>query len=969
MAGGRPVVGLAPKGGGSTGRAVVGLAPSGRGSSGRAIVGLAGSQAAPKSGGGGFLHDLAKYSGAEVAANLLKDIGTTAIGIGPGIYQGAKALEQGTVAALTGNQKNLDKFNTGLKQTGKGLAQQYKDYYGHDLAHHIYTHPLQPLLDVATVATGGLGAVAKGGKLAADVGLLSKEAKLAKLGERANLVTRSPRNIATGKGPVHTDITSTKPLVKGRELLAPKVTGTEGLGVGPVRVGGEVKRYGKQIQSQATQSAMSRMAPHEVYAKATRRLSHDEWTALHIRAMDIHPADLKILWKGTPLEGVANDAKIEKLALTPSPRMVKAEPQARMLSKQGAQLYRDKKLLREETAAARPELTKTQAEKVLGRPVKTITGEPYYFPHTMEPARNVNPLQSAGGGKGVPRAPGSSKQNLGVLALRGKLHLRTDVLGPEFLRRVKYVKYDEIHNALVRGSIRMTAKQIEELGGHPPKGWDYMRTKPAKFEQTVSAEPNPDQMRIPGTQGATQTKTVTAGGRSIPPTMRGEGTQHIPIDKLIPNAGDLHDSQLAKEGFTTTDPAQAHQSGGAYYLIPKATAKAATGEFTRSSDFTHAFIKRPLAVWRAAVLGLRVGFLTNNLIGNSVMYAVHTGGTGALRDLFGAIHESHGRQVALRILDDPATPPGLRTDLYKEFFPEQIQGTFGRTQSPATSPIHQAGRKSVEAARAVTGAIPRLTSKIAEEYPRRALIRNAIRRSPEFKATYKALPTQTRTFETAARNVLEGRGGAAYQRYVSKQVNQALGDYLNLSPFERNVMRNAVPFYSWYRAITVTTTHLAADTPLRAQALAQIGRIGKKQSDKALGEVPSFLRGSVGLGAGADGTKKVLATQGLNPYATLAQLMHGATTDYTSLGLNPFLEGPMQYLQRARGNVSPLNLLASPLVDLVKSLPPSRLIAPPGPSKLYPTRRGFRAQVPGFLGVPVKEYNPNVAAQQARQGR
>jgi hypothetical protein len=968
MAGGRPVVGLAPKASGSNGRPVVGLAPKGSATGSRLVVGLPGSHPAKKE-KGGFLHGLAKYSGAEILSNLGKDIGTAALEFGPGAYEVGKAAAKDTKYQVTGGAwtHKEKKSSHVLDEVVKPAVRQYKDYYGHDLGHHIYTHPLQPILDAATIATGGAGAAAKLGKVAADAGKIGEASKLAKLGERATLETRSPRKIATGKGPSHRDITSDKPLVKGREQLAARVRANRPEGT--LRVGGELKAYGKQIQSRANQNAMRNIAPYDRYHRATRRLSHDEWTALHIRAMDIHPTDLARLWKGTPLEKVIADPTIQKLVTTPSKRMARAEPHARMISAQGAKLYKDKGLLKDETASARAELTKQQAADILGRPVKEIHGDPYYFPHTMEPARNANPLTSGGGGKGVPRPPGSTKQNLGVLALRGKLHLRTDVLGPEFLRRVKYVKYDEVHNALVRGAVRLTHQQIEhEYGGHLPKGWEYVRTKPVKIEKTVSAEPDPNQLLIPGTQGATKTQTVTVGGRSVPATIRGEGDQRLPLDKLIPDPGDLHDSQLAKDGFSTTDPKQAHQSGGAYYIVPKSTVKAATGEFTRSSDFTHAFIKRPLSVWRAAVLGLRVGFLTNNLVGNSIMYAAHTGGHGALRDLFMAIRESHGRETALKVLDDPATPPALRTDLYKEFFPEQIQGTFGRTQSPATSAAHLAGRKTVEVARAVTGAIPKLTSKVAEEYPRRALIRNEIRRSPEFKKAYAALPAQTRSFEIAARRVLEGKGGPEYQRYISKKVNQSLGDYLNLSPFERNVLRNTLPFYSWYRAITTTTYHLAADTPLRANAIAQIGWIGR-ENDRA--DVPSFLRGLISLGDGANGTKKALATQGLNPYSSLEQLRRGATADFTDLGVNPFLLAfAKAYADGTAhgGSIAPGKIAYDALVGMARGLPPSRLIKPMKPSALYPNR-DRHSELLAYLGVPVKEYSPGVAAQQAAQGR
>lgn len=915
-----------------------------------------------KKGGGGFLHSLAKYSGAQLAGNLAKDVGSTAVGVGPGLYNlgkhGAEDVNAFVENTVTGARPSVSGASTGTHaKTGhlsadvKAIGKQYADYYGHNLGHHIYTHPLQPILDAATVLTGGAGGVVKVGEAAAKVSEESRLAGLAKFGERGTIKTRSPRNVATGKGPVHTDLTSTKPLVKVREQAAakraasPKRFGSEKLGAktgGRIeRRGGELQRYGKHIQAEANQHALGRLQHVEPYLKATRGLSSSEWTALHLRALDIHPDDLAELWKGTPGEAQLT-SRVRALMLNPSKKMLKAEPEARSLSGAGAALYKQKGLLKDETAEARPSLTKRQASAKLGRPVRTLHENPYYFPHALEPPKTASPLRATGGGKAAPRLPGSTKENTGYLALSGKLHLRSDVLGPEFLRRVKFVKYDEVHNALRRGAIRVTRQQIEQqYGGKLPKGYEYLR-------QNASTR--------------------------IPPTIRAEGNQHIPVHQLIPNPEDLHDSQLAKEGFSTTDINQAHQSGGRYYILPKTTVKAATGEFTRSSDFVHAFVRRPLQVWRAVVLGLRVGFLTNNLIGNSIMYTARTAGNGALRDLFGAIVESHGRDVAKRILDDPATPPKLRGDLYKEFFPEQIQGTFGRTQSPATSPAHLAGRRAAELGRSVTGAIPRVTSKVAEEYPRRALIRHFIRHSPEFKKVYQALPKQTRTFEEAARRVLAGEG-PAYQRLISKQVNQALGDYTHLSPAERNVVRNAFPFYSWYRAIATTTYHLAADTPGRATALAMLGRLGNEQTNAQLGELPSFLKGAVGLGPGKGGTTKVLATQGLNPYATLEQLRSGGLADVGNLGLNPFLLAAadayaksQEAHRQGRGGASPGQIAGSALLSMLEGLPPSRVVHPMKPSKLYPNRNRH-SELLGFLGAPVKEYSPAVAAKQARQGR
>lgn len=108
-----------------------------------------------KKSSGGFLHALEKYSGAELAGNLAKDVGSTAVGVGPGIADALKTTYQQTESRITGNKKAQKKADAHAADIAKGVVKQYKDYYGHDVAHHLYTHPLQPLLDVLTVASGG----------------------------------------------------------------------------------------------------------------------------------------------------------------------------------------------------------------------------------------------------------------------------------------------------------------------------------------------------------------------------------------------------------------------------------------------------------------------------------------------------------------------------------------------------------------------------------------------------------------------------------------------------------------------------------------------------------------------------------------------------------------------------------------------------------------------------------------------
>ncbi|MCR4340296.1 MAG: hypothetical protein NUW01_10475, partial [Gemmatimonadaceae bacterium] len=70
--------------------------------------------------------------------------------------------------------------------------------------------------------------------------------------------------------------------------------------------------------------------------------------------------------------------------------------------------------------------------------------------------------------------------------------------------------------------------------------------------------------------------------------------------------------------------------------------------------------------------------------------------------------------------------------------------------------------------------------------------------SPATKAVVRkqlvTIRKETRTFEQAARKALDKNPDLA--REVSQHVNDALGDFLSLAPFEQNVLRSLAPFYA-----------------------------------------------------------------------------------------------------------------------------------------------------------------------------
>jgi hypothetical protein len=1123
--------------GGYPGRAVVGGGGGGSGGyAGRGITPVPRSGRKKKKKDDGFgLGDLlhAAATPAYLAGHLGRDIGVTAVQIGPGLVKAGGAVGHDILALeakagiKTPQTKRAAKGGSQLLPIVKGVGKSYADYYGHDVLHHLYEHPLQPLLDLATVASAGAAGVARGGKLAAEVGLISKESKLAqaaKLGERTTRKTRSPRKALQGKGPTQKTLSSTKPIINAREAVgqavrtrgsaaiaraAPKVGLKRRAAYQEEGLGPEFKAYGKGINLEAARSALIRLGQYEPYARTWRRLGEDQRIATNVRSFDVHPDDLAEFWQGTD-NGALLTPKVRDLILHPTKKMLAAEREARSLSEAGADLLKIDPTVR----GARPELVRKQVSEMLDRQARPVHGDPYYMPHVLEPEAFRDPFRSAGGGKAKQRKLGTEKQNTGKLLLGGKLHLRGDILGPEYLRRVTKLKYDDIHDALLHGSLRVTRRELDQIfGGKTPPGYEFILEKPSQrlpvgarlesatqlvqgmlgkmpldtetlnarladidrtYKQVIEKiipEVSPFGGKLSRSEQLRRNQASARGRTATPRTRqlkaekkalekdpryydRSKGRAHQlsawavkerrRLDREIGASYDrpnlvksvkeeerglaedfLHEHIMSStdpglegiqtmvkerdairellnaraeeelfggekladampdpeymgdsifgQGFTTSDKNLAKLTGDTYHLVPKGMAKAATGEFTRGSALQRAIISKPLSVWRAAVLGLRPGFFVNNFVGNSLMYALKTGGAGGFRDLFAVLYETHGPEVARKILRNPATPPELRASLYKEFFPEQSgHATFGGSQSPSTSPAHAAASTVGEGYRRVTGVIPHLTSKVAEEVPRTALIRHYIRKSPEFKSVWKDLPKQTREFEDAARQVLEG-GGRSYQRMISKQVDDALGNYLSLSPVERNVLRNAFPFYTWYRAIARTTFHLAADTPLRAQILGKLGQIGTQARDD---EVPEYLRGAIGIGRGPGGTERVLSTGGLNPWYTLAQLGR-SPNDVSEAGGNPFLMALFEAYANARpypgGPVSLTDLaggIVNPLEDtsLLRNLPLARALFPKGPSKMYPTRGG-RTERLNWLGVPIKDYDPSRARALARQER
>jgi hypothetical protein len=117
--------------------------------------------------------------------------------------------------------------------------------------------------------------------------------------------------------------------------------------------------------------------------------------------------------------------------------------------------------------------------------------------------------------------------------------------------------------------------------------------------------------------------------------------------------------------------------------------------------------------------------------------------------------------------------------------------------------------------------------------------------------------------------------------------------YGELGPMERRYLRQVIPFWGWYKFITKFVWRMGVDNPARAQMLNQLSQIGK-DTEHQLGLVPPWVRGSILLNL-EGGKLHYLSTAGLNPLANFANplMPEGATSLLTTGQFSPLIQASL----------------------------------------------------------------------------
>jgi len=902
---------------------------------------------------GGFFGNL--WGGTEAA---LMGLGTMPVRIGREVYKSARTGRGGSLALLA-----EPIYKEVLKPAAESYAYQYGPLfegfgrmpwtqeglpkalggegadYG-EFLHRFYENPLGPILDVSAIISGGAAGAARAGLAPAALkrGFIELEAPSGVMVPRplARQTLRAELQVGTSA------------LLGKLPPTFPKV--------------GEAARAARLLKKKPLRSARARELLAEPYLRALAKIQNPKQRGATFWLSQVPlPADLANLIRILEAEGSESARATSAMLRTPKAKAVYENPTPKMLDiiEEGrgiAEAQRAILGITEETALRRSymptliargakieklegELTYTPAPgyasiedmiakidadlEAAGRP------KPVYMPHTSEAPSPADMYGAGGGGKGPQRRPGPLRQTMGILLGRGQLIADPQVLRRSYTQSVKYGLYDDFHQLHIEHAVPVDAL---------PRGWQFVRRKHSE--------------RIP--------YTVRTGQ-----DFQDFAKAHLDSEAEFTFTENPFATKLAAEAATDAE--------GRYLAVPRSFSKELTGEFVRSSRALYLLQKYPVRIWRHLVLKLRPAWLVNNILGNTLLYLLHSSDPVALQELGAAMKRAFPRKA------------DTFDRIMRQQFPEQIHGTFIGSQMP----LYQGGRPLVaQAERAVSilGAGLAQVDRVWEQALRSAIVRRELRKSPKIREFAGKMRGQTREeFWTKAGQALK-KDPLEVER-ITNRVNDALGDFLALGRVERDYIRSVFPFYAWYRVITGITLKLPLTHPYKSPLLARLGQAGTQSVLEELGlpdDVIEYAKGFVPVGPEEGGRIPGLSTAAANPLATVPQLSqgvfelamlplyisgakqrpYGQPYPWESLpGPNPFLGVPIEALTGAKsrsGNRYGL-LGAIPQFTLVKSLSGRAYTGTPSTPTL--TEHTSWSDLLRYAGVPYARISPRRVKQ------
>lgn len=235
------------------------------------------------------------------------------------------------------------------------------------------------------------------------------------------------------------------------------------------------------------------------------------------------------------------------------------------------------------------------------------------------------------------------------------------------------------------------------------------------------------------------------------------------------------------------------------------------------------------------VLGLNAKWVINNRIGNTIMAALK--GTNLLN------------------------PANIRriSKLSDDLFPSELVGeTFHSAER--TPKMKKTGIKQLDAVLSLADGESVIDNKLLSMFsvPGKVVnkVSNAVfnfnqkfetmdRKTVYLNELKKEQKQKVKDFGTKMVSDVEllkqAKNDRALKEKILARVDDVLGDYSTMTPFERDVMKKFMPFYSWYRTISRHTLTLPKTNPIRTSIVAKLSALVDDENN----ERPFFQKHAV----------------------------------------------------------------------------------------------------------------------------
>lgn len=890
-----------------------------------------------------------------------------------------------------------------LRPTAKAYSYKYAPIFEHPLTaksyHRALADPFGTALDALSLATaiptGGESAILRGATLGERLGAIGEGSRLSRLADRIE-EARTPytREVETVRGSGHTAPYTVEPARSPigraiqRNLTVPLREGPLAHVPGIGAAGAPIKQF---REAERIRQTGPELMAHQ-YEKSLTGLNKAEQTAIHVAAEGDREFLPPSMWRQQRVDyyrkqledatdpGARHDierqlktlgadnpklaAKIDNVLTNPRPAVLRAFERGRGLTQRSAEAAGFKP----ETSAERALLPARKFREAVPTPEGIEPGEHPWGDNFVFPHRGPQAVRSEGIGiqkasmpLGEIRRSLAQHTNEGIRLATGRIFTSPSVVTRDALSNLRVESAHAYQDWLMQH-----AAHIPETG--VPKGW-------VKF--------NPE--------GITGHRALLERGAYGDLETQDQGLE-----------------AAVKNSIGTTSEERP-------LMVPEKYAKAMTQEFARTHTAIRYLIDKPMAVWRAAVLKYRPAWLVNNVVGQHMLYFLHAGGPAALVRYMQILRVEKGEGYAQNALLRALRVPSLRLK-YLHLLDEtgahgvRIGSTKGITGEAENFALTRRGRlkEAKPVPYTVAAAIPRtfkaigdgnarLNQLIADDIPRSAKFATEARRSAAVRRIQRvgnemgeSVSFWRKLVGPSTEDILRNLTDDERVQILHK-VNVALGDFNNLSPFERNKIRRVMPFYAWFKAVSVISKDLLVHHPEKVNLLRNM-EVAAQQNPGLVpqGKLPSWLQGAIATGAPSNGVQEMLTAVGLNPFQTPVQIGEAAAEVGQRFGLpvgkagqRPSdalgLLGPGFELYDLLQGVNPLTGEATkqsvpggfisglPQVRLAQGLgAPVPLLAPYKPASSYENSKADL--IYQYLGIPRRHVRLAKVRQYANEG-